>query len=199
MENNLKTHIFVVDDDHCIRDTISLNLEKAGFACTCFENADDCLRKLHVQTCDLLITDVRMPDKNGIELLIEAKRVVPWLPVLLMTSYGDIHLAVKAVKAGAINFVEKPLQWDNFLALIESFLEQHSPDETFRAQCLTKTERVILCLILQGKSNKEIAHLLYRSVRTVEVHRSNIMHKFDVDNVVDLVKRAAAMGLDEAK
>ncbi len=199
MAYNSKTHIYVVDDDSCIRDTVSLNLKKARLGCTCFENADDCLRQLQVQSCDLLITDVRMPGKDGIELLAEVGRLVPWLPVLVMTSYGDISLAVKAVKAGAINFVEKPLQWDNFLALIKSILKQNSLNDTLRGKRLTKTEKVILCLILQGRSNKETAHLLYRSVRTVEVHRSNIMHKLGVDNVVDLVKRAAAMGLDETK
>ena len=197
--NSNKTHIYVVDDDSCIRDTVALYLKEARLGCTCFENAEDCLRQLQVQSCDLLITDVRMPGKDGIELLAEVRRLVPWLPVIVMTSYGDISLAVRAVKAGAANFVEKPLQWDNFLPLIKSILTQNSLNDTLRGKHLTKTEKIILCLILQGRSNKETAHLLCRSVRTVEVHRSNIMDKLDVDNVVDLVKRATAMGFDKTK
>lgn len=195
MRANSKEHIFVVDDDACICDAMSLNLKKAKFECTCFENADDCLEQLHTRSCDLLVTDIKMPDKDGIELLAEAKRMAPWLPVLVMTSYGNIPLAVKAVKAGAESFIEKPLQWENFLELVKSIIKQNEPSDLLRGKLLTETEKIVLRLILQGKSNKAIACILDRSVRTIEVHRSHIMHKLDVDNVVNLVKRAATMGL----
>ena len=136
-----------------------------------------------------------MPDKDGIELLTEAKRIVPWLPVLVMSSYGDIPLAVKAVKAGAEAFIEKPLQWKDFLKLVQSTVNQNYLSNLLIGKPLTRTEKIILHLILESKSNKAIASILNRSVRTVEVHRSHIMRKLDVDNVVDLVKRAATMGL----
>lgn len=193
MRNN---QIFIVDDDPCIRSTIALNLKNERFECTCFENANDCIQQLHMQNCNLLVTDIQMDGKDGIELLIEAKRIIPWLPVLVMTAYGDIPLAVKAVKAGAIDFIEKPLEWDNFLALVRSITDQDSHNP-LKGSLLTKTERIILRLILQDKSNKEIAHTLHRSVRTVEVHRSHIMSKLDVSSVVELVKRVTSMGLVE--
>lgn len=195
MRGNSKAHVFVVDDDACICDAVSLNLKSADFECSCFESADECLKYLHTRDCDLLVTDVKMPDKDGIELLTEAKRIVPWLPVLVMTGYGDIPLAVRAVKAGAASFIEKPLQWEDFLPLVKSIIKQNEPGDLLRGKLLTETEKIVLRFILEGKSNKAIACVLGRSVRTIEVHRSHIMHKFDVDNVVNLVKRAAAMGM----
>ena len=197
MTGNFKAHIFVVDDDRDMLDVVSLILDRAKFECTCFTDADDCLRRLDRRSCDLLITDVKMPGKDGIELLTEAKRIVPWLPVLVMTAYGDIPLAVRAVKAGAIDFIEKPLDPQTLVTIIESELKRSSLVDLLRGKPLTRMEKIILRLILQGRTNKEIAEILNRSVRTVEVHRSHIMHKLDVDNVVELAKRAAAMGLDD--
>ena len=199
MLNNNKAHIFIVDDDSCILSAISASLKNLKFKCICFENADDCLKQLHQQNCDLLITDVQMPGKDGLELLVEAKHIVPWLPVLVMTGYGDIPLAVKAVKAGAVDFIEKPIEWDSFISLVQSVIEQNKPSSSLRGKTLTKTESIILHLILQSKSNKEIAQILHRSIRTVEVHRSNIMKKFNVDSIVELVKRATSMDLDFMK
>ena len=195
MSDKSKAHILVVDDDSCILDSVALFLKKVGFECTCFENADDCLEYLRQQNCSLLITDIKMPGKNGMELLAEVKRIVPWLPVLVMTAYGDVPLAIKAVKAGAVNFIEKPIVWDEFVPLVRSIVKQNDLNNLIKGKPLTKMERVILRLILKGKSNKEIARILNRSVRTVEVHRSHIMRKLDVSNVVELVKQAATMGL----
>ena len=196
MPSKSKAHIFVVDDDSCILDSIALFLKKEEFECTCFENADNCIKYLSQQNCDLLITDVRMPDRDGIELLIEVKRIAPWIPVLVMTSYGGIPLAVEAVKKGAVDFIEKPLEWETFLALVKLIVEKNDLSNFLKGKPLTKTEKTILRLILQSKTNKEVANILCRSVRTVEVHRSHIMHKLDVYSIVDLVKRATAMGLD---
>ena len=196
MRNNFKAKIFIVDDDRCIRDAIALNLKEEHYECTCFENADDCLQQLHTQNCDLLISDIRMPGKSGIELLYEVKRTSPWLPILIISSYGDIPLAVKAVKAGAEDFVEKPLEWEKFLAIVRLVIKQNDLSNVLKGKSLTKMETMILRLILQDKSNKEIAQILHRSVRTVEVHRSHIMHKLEVSSVVELVKRVTVMDLD---
>ena len=194
MQNNLKEHIYVVDDDTCIGQAVVLHLEAVQFKCTYFEKADDCLRQLNQQKCDLLITDLRMPGKDGMELLAEVRRLAPWLPVLVMSAYGDIPLATKAVKAGAVDFVEKPIQWDNFIATVRTILKQNTPTNSLRNKPLTKTEKIVLQLILQNKSNKESAYILSRSIRTIEVHRSNIMKKFDASSVVELVKKAMSIG-----
>jgi len=128
------------------------------------------------------------------ELLAEVRRIAPWLPVLVMSAYGDIPLATKAVKAGAVDFVEKPIQWDSFIATVRTILKQNTPTNPLRSKPLTKTEKIVLQLILQNKSNKESAHILSRSIRTIEVHRSNIMKKFDASSVVELVKKAMSIG-----
>ena len=195
MARKHKGYIFVVDDDRCIRDLVALTLEVSGYKCTCFADADSCLEQLRVDKCDLLLTDVRMPEKGGIELLVDVKRTVPWMPVLVMTSYADIPMSVEAVKSGAFNFIEKPLDGQMLLDAVECALRECDLTSILRGKVLTKTEAVILNLILQGKSNKGIAHILHRSVRTIEDHRNHIMRKMDVDNVVDLVKRATAMGM----
>ena len=195
MAKKYKAHIFIVDDDSCICDLVSLTLEGMGYKCSCFEDADSCLERLAVDKCDVLLTDVRMPEKGGIELLVEVKRSLPWLPVLMMTSYADIPMSVEAVKAGAFNFIEKPLDGQMLLDAVETALRESDLTNILKGKLLTKTEAVILNLILQGRSNRGIGHILHRSVRTIEDHRNHIMRKLDVDNVVDLVKRATAMGM----
>ncbi len=195
MAKKYKAHIFIVDDDSCICDLVSLTLEGMGYKCSCFEDADSCLERLAMDKCDVLLTDVRMPEKGGIELLVEVKRSLPWLPVLMITSYADIPMSVEAVKAGAFNFIEKPLDGQMLLDAVETALQESDLTNIFRGKLLTKTEAVILNLILQGRSNRGIAHILHRSVRTIEDHRNHIMRKLDVDNVVDLVKRATALGM----
>lgn len=192
-----KPQIFVVDDDSCIRDSLCLYLKNSQFDCICFESAESSLQSLHQQKCDLLITDIVMPGKTGLDLLDEFKRVAPWVPVLVMTSYSNVPIAIKAVKSGAEDFVEKPLDMTNFISLVKTIISENDGNNLLRGDVLTKTEKIILRLVLQGKANKEIANLLHRSVRTVEVHRSHIMHKLDVHNVVDLVRRVDAMDLIE--
>lgn len=191
-------HIFFVDDEPAIRRSVSRTLERSGCKVSCFANAADCLKQLRMQSCDLLITDVRMPGMDGIELVRRAKRIIPWLPILVITGYGDIPMAVEVVKAGAMEFIEKPLQKQSFLASVQTALKQQELGNLLKGKSLTKKELAILRLILQGRNNKEIAQILHRSIRTVEDHRRHIMRKLDVDNVVNLVKRAAIMGLVES-
>ena len=195
MINSTEQHIFFVDDESKVCKAVSRTLEQLGSKVSCFACAADCLEQLRSQTCDLLITDVKMPEMDGIELLAEAKRTVPWLQVLVITGYGDIPMAVRALKAGASNFIEKPLDRQSFLSVVEFLLKRNAWADPLLGKLLTKTERIVLRFILKGKSNKEIAYLRNRSIRTIEDQRSHIFHKFGVDNLVDLTKRAAEMGL----
>jgi FixJ family two-component response regulator len=195
MTNIAKQHIFFVDDEPGIRDVVSETLEELGSKVSCFTNAADCLEQLYRQKCDLLITDVKMPEMNGIELLTEAKRLAPWVPVLVITGYGNIPTAVTALKTGAVDFIEKPLHKETFLRKVTSILQQSTSTHTHTGKSLTKSEKRILKLIIEGKSNKEIADLLNRSIRTIEVHRAHGMHKLGVDNLRDLIKRATGMEL----
>jgi FixJ family two-component response regulator len=138
-----------------------------------------------------------MPGIDGIELLNQVKKIAPWIPVIVMTGYADIPKAVHAVKSGAFDFIEKPFEVEKFIEIVKLALKQDQFYDSDIGKALTRTEKIILKLILNGKSNKGIAYTLHRSERTIEVHRSHIMRKLNVDNVVDLVKRASSLSLEE--
>ena len=143
---------------------------------------------------DVIVLDVLLPGMSGIEVLAEAQRTAPWLPVIVMTSYADVPMSVEALKAGAYDFIEKPLKTEEFLGVVKLALRQTEMESPLIGKSLTKTERIVLRLILQGMCNRRIAYVLQRSERTVEVHRGHVMQKLGVDNIVDLVKRATFMG-----
>ncbi len=193
MPNIPKQCIFFVDDEPKIQQLVGDTLKKAGFKVSCFAGAADCLEKLRTDRCDLLIADVKLPGMSGLELLAEVKRFFPSLSVVVITGYGDIPMAVRAMKAGAVDFIEKPFEKQTLLSAVKFALEPITATDPLLRRGLTRAEMRVLRLILDGKSNKEAARVLHRSISTVEVHRKHIMRKFGVDNIVDLVKRATSM------
>ena len=195
MENTAEKHIYFLDDEPTIREAVRETLEDSNFKVTCFGTPTECLTRLHSAKCDLLITDLKMPEKNGIELLMDIKHLAPWIPVLMITGYGDIPTAVKAMQAGAADFIEKPLDKKNLVRKVRSILQKNVSSHPDLGNSLTRTEKRILQLVVHGKSNKQIGNLFHRSARTIEVHRAHIMHKLGVDNLVDLIRRVASMGL----
>jgi len=198
MANIAKKHIFFIDDERKLCEVVCETLEEYDFEVEYFTHAAACLDKLRSQeACDLLITDLKMPEMDGIQLLTEARRISPWMPVLIITGYGDIPTAVVAMKAGAVDFIEKPLDRESFLHKVNSILQQSPSIHKYTGKPLTDAEKRVLRMVVEGKSNKEIAFLIHRSIRTVEVHRARLMHKLNVDNLIDLVKRAVEMGLVE--
>jgi two-component system response regulator TtrR len=192
-------HIFFVDDEPAVCRSASLTLRRSGYEVSCFPDAEHCLQRLQMRDCDLLVTDVRMPGIDGIELVRRAKSIVPWMPILVVTGYADIQMAVRAVKAGASEFIEKPLQKQSFLSAVQMLLKQQDLGNLLKGKSLTKKEMVVLRLILRGNSNRKMAQILHRSIRTIEDHRRNVMRKLDVDSVVELVKRAVVLGLTGKK
>ena len=190
-----KQSVFVVDDEPGVCEAIRETLEAPDIKVTCFNSGVECIGQLRRHKCDLLITDLKMPQMDGVELLTKARTIAPWLPVLMITGYGDIPTAVKAVKAGVVDFIEKPLVKKSFVRQVKSLLQESVNLNAHVGTPLTRGETRVLKLIVEGGSNKDIANLLHRSVRTVEVHRSRVMEKLGVENIIDLVKRAATMGL----
>ena len=190
--------IFFVDDEPQVCKAVSQTLSTIG-ECRVYsyEDPKECLAELKRRSrCNLVITDVNMPELDGIAFLQEIKNVRPQLDVLLVTGYGDIPMAVRAVKAGALDFIEKPLDEATFLPIVKAALEKSGPGipaEDF----LTRAEIVVLKEIAKGKSNKQIAATLNRSVRTIENHRYRLMRKMEASNMVDLVKKAIKMGVCE--
>lgn len=197
MAQDNASHVFFVDDEPKIREVVGETLEQLDLKITCFANGPECLKQMEIRRCDLLITDLKMPGMDGLELMKKAKELAPWMPVLVITGYGDIPLAVRTVKSGAVDFIEKPLEKETFLRKVSSILQQTSSFKKYLGKPLTRSESTILKHVIDGKSNREIANELHRSVRTIEVHRSRIMQKFGVESLVELIKRAAVMGLVE--
>lgn len=198
MSTNPQT-VFVVDDEASIRKAVTRTLRELDVQVLSFGSAEECLRVIPSRQCNLLITDIKMPEMDGMELLKRVKGIAPWLPVLMVTGFGDIPQAVKALKMGASDFIEKPLERDSFLTSVRKLLEKSGQVDALLGQTLTKAERRILHFLITGQSSKEIAKQLFRSVRTVELHRQHIMRKMGVKNVVELVQRVNSMGLDFAE
>jgi two-component system response regulator TtrR len=198
MMNSNNQHIFLVDDEANVLQVTAGTLEQLGVRVSCFANAAVCLEHLRSRTCDLLIADLKMPEMGGIELLRHARLVAPSLPILIITGYGDVPMAVEAIKAGAVDCIEKPLDKKSFVEKIQSILRKNGNHiDAHAEEPLTVSEKRVLRLVIDGKSSNEIANLLNRSKRTIEVHRARVMRKLGVDNLIDLVKRTAAMGLVE--
>lgn len=201
MKITQQTNIFFVDDEAGIRKIVKLVLEEELSCCvSCFENAVDCLKVLNdkQEQCSVLITDIRMPGIGGMELLTEVRQIRPLLPVLIITGHGDVPLAVKALKAGAWDFIEKPLDQQVLLSAVETALKQSAKVEKLTGEPLTVSETSILQLISEGKSNADMAQSLHRSIRTVERHRYQLMHKLKVSSPAELTKVALALGLISA-
>lgn len=193
-----KKVIFVVDDEPGVLKALSLTLKQLkDTTVVAFESAGQCLLRLAVGDCDMIITDVNMPDMDGIEMLKEVRKQRPALPVLLITGYGDIPMAVKALKLGAADFIEKPLDEEFFLSVVKDTLEDSYDHEGLIGRGLTNSEIKILKFISEGRTNKDIAFSLRRSTRTIENHRHKIMRKLNAESTAELVKFAIKMGLDK--
>lgn len=183
--------IFLVDDEPGVSQAIAVTLQREKYQVHCFNAAEECLNVLASEECDLLITDINMPGINGIELLNRAQNICPFLPLLAITGYGNVQIAVGAIKAGAVDFIEKPLEREAFLTKVKAAVEQSVRNKLKQNNGLTATESRILELIVTGKCNKEIARMLHRSIRTVEDHRHNIMRKIGAVNIVELVQKVS--------
>jgi two-component system response regulator FixJ len=195
MADAMRQHVFILDDEPQVGEVIRRILEGAGVKVSCFCEPAVCLAALRPQTCHLLITDLRMPEMDGMEVLAKVKRIAPWIPVLMVSAYGDVQTAVKAVKEGATDFIEKPLEKGNLIHKVYSTLQEIAFPDSSLGKPLSSAEMSVLSLVLDGKSSKEIARLLHRSTRTIEWHRSHLMQKLNAENMLDLAKRATALGL----
>ncbi|HEX9701842.1 MAG TPA: response regulator transcription factor [Rhodospirillales bacterium] len=191
--------VYIVDDNDGVRETLQLLFESIDQAVRSFASAHEFLSAYPVGQPGCLIADVRMPGMSGLELHEEMRRRTIDLPVIFITGYGDIEMAVTAMKAGAVDFIAKPYKEQELLdrvqkAVSRSIEQRRQSDETGRARVqlarLTPRERQVLDLIVAGEPNKRIAHRLELSLKTIEFHRANIMKKLEVRSVAELVKMA---------
>jgi len=194
--------VFVVDDDPGIRDSLAMLLESSGSAAKCYDSAAAFLASEAPNVRGCLIADVQMPDMNGLQLQNELVARRSPLAVIIMTGHGDIPVAVQAMKAGALDFLEKPFDDDVLLDSVRRALDSASSAasqadaikdaQTHLAQ-LTDREREVMDLIVAGKANKVIAYELSISPRTVEIHRSRVMEKMGAGNLADLVRKVLSL------
>ena len=191
--------VFIVDDEPSTLRVIAEEMELLGCRPHCFTRAKDCIAMLPGELCHLLITDIHMPGMDGLNLLELLRCKYPWIPVIVITGHGDVPRAVRAIKTGAVEFIEKPLERSIFLESVKKILGRYALDDIKSGEPLTKNERKVLRLILAGESNKEVAEHLGRSLRTAELHRSNIMHKFNAKSIAELVQKTAHIDLIEEK
>ncbi|HWA04584.1 MAG TPA: response regulator FixJ [Rhizomicrobium sp.] len=195
--------VFVVDDDGAVRDALGLSLKMAGHAVEVFESAAAFLASGAHSRRGCLITDIRMPDMDGLELQQELVRRKSTMPVIVITGHGDVPLAVRAMKAGAGDFLEKPFPRDALLAAVKRALdaEERAAQSALdgkemrnRLGTLTPREREVFDLVVAGKQSKTIAHELGASPRTIEVHRGRVMRKMKAGSLQELVRMALAAG-----
>ncbi|ACK50770.1 two component transcriptional regulator, LuxR family [Methylocella silvestris BL2] len=191
--------VHLIDDDEAVRQALGFLLMASGYAVRVYESAAVFIEGLAEAQPGCVVTDVRMPEVDGIKLLRLMKAKRSRLPVIVMTGHADVPLAVEAMKAGAVDFLEKPFDDESLLAAIRLALDRQARDAriedefaTIRARLehLSPREREVLDGLVAGLPNKSIAYDLKISPRTVEVHRANVMTKMGAASLSDLVRMA---------
>lgn len=205
IESNKQPAVFVVDDDEAMRDSIVCLLESENLPCRMFGDAGAFLEFCEPGQPGCLLLDIRMPGMSGMELLAHLKANGFLLPVIIITGHGDVPLAVRALKSGAFDFVQKPFGAQDLLDKVHAALEQVLEDHRknlkqdilrSRFDALTGREREIMELVVSGDSSKMVAMKLGISSKTVDIHRSNIMKKLDVQTIAELVHVRLALRND---
>jgi two-component system response regulator FixJ len=199
--------VYVVDDDDAIRDSLAALLESHGYVTRCFDSGQAFMAADADSGSGCVLLDVRMPDIDGLTIQKSlAERNFP-LPVIIITGHGDVPMAVKAMKDGAFDFIEKPFTDDSLTASVEAAIAHGADARASRKTSLrangadafaplTPRERDVLMQLLEGQPNKIIAYNLGISARTVEVHRARVMEKTGAKSLSHLVRMALAAGID---
>ena len=196
--------VYVIDDDDAVRHSLEFLLKTAGIEVRGFESAKAFLEMLPRIKTGCIITDVRMPEITGIDLLRRVKESGLDIPVIVITGHGEISLAVEAMKIGAVDLLEKPFDDDLLLASVRSALNKEANTAKHRAEvadlhdklaALSNRERQVLEGLVVGKANKVIAFDLGISPRTVEIYRANLMTKMAANSLSDLVRMAMTAGI----
>ena len=197
-------YVYVVDDDEGVRDALSGLLEARGYLCRTFSSAQQFLEVAPTLRQGCLIADIRMPGMDGLELQQLLVGRALHFPLIVITGHADVPLAVRAMKAGALDFIQKPFSANTILESTKTAMSRFAEPEQANAmaaearaclQTLTQREREVLQGLLTGMPNKTIAHELGISPRTVEIHRARVMEKMRARSLSELVRLGLAAGL----
>lgn len=195
--------VYVIDDDEAVRKSLTFMLRSAGMLVRTYEGAEEFLRDAELLAPGCVITDMRMPEMDGLELMRRLRSAKLPLPTIMMSGHGDVAMAVEAMKLGAVDFIEKPFREED---LFKSIAQAQAADMTPRIEpgaapdsdvfaVLTAREREVLKCVVGGLTNKEIAREFDISPRTVEAHRAHVMSKVGASSLSDLVRMAIQAGL----
>ena len=199
---NSKPTVFVVDDDQAMRNSLKWLIESVGVLVENFASADDFLARYQPSRTGCMVLDVRMPGMSGLELLEQLEQRGINVPVIVITGHGDVPMAVRAMKGGAIDFIEKPFNDEVLLDAIRralAFSEEQCSQQVEnlqiaqRLQHLTPREHEVMEMVTDGKSNKEIANALGVSAKTIEAHRARVMEKMQAGSLAELVRMVLAV------
>jgi len=198
--NNTETKqstVYVVDDDDAMRESLTWLIESVGLNVETYASADEFLESYYPGRPGCVLLDVRMPGMSGLELQGHLQKQQVTVPVIMITGHGDVPMAVRAMKSGAIDFIEKPFNDEQLLESIRNALaidDTRRDEQSFKAEVasrlaqLTPRESEVMDMVTAGKSNKEIANSLGVSAKTVEAHRAKVMEKMEAGSLAELVR-----------
>jgi FixJ family two-component response regulator len=203
--NEVTPIVFVVDDDDAVRQALTRLIRSAGYDVEGFGSASEFLAcGPHTQRTACLVLDVQLPDLNGLDLQHELNAASALLPIIFITGHGDIAMTVRAMKAGATDFLAKPIGDTDLLCAIETALRNSSQAVTSRIELdsirgrlarLTPREREVLALLVEGRLNKQVACELGITEKTIKVHRARVMEKMEAHSLVELARIADKVGI----
>lgn len=201
---NQELTVFIVDDNQSVRALLTDLMDSVGIKVQSYATASGFLSDYSAERLGCLVLDIRMPGMSGLELQQELNRREAILPIILMSGHGDIPMAVQAIREGALDFIQKPFRNQELLDLVNQALkicdkQQNKQQQTLSVKQqihnLTSREHQVMQMIVDGKTNKLIAIDLKLSQRTIEVHRSNVMHKLEAQSLADLVRIVTQSGM----
>jgi FixJ family two-component response regulator len=197
--------VFVVDDEPSVRTGLTRLLKSAGYAVESFASAREFLDRLNFDDCaGCAVLDVSMPGLNGLDLQLELKAFALPISIIFITGHGDIPMSVRAMKAGAVDFLAKPVHDDDLLGAIKTAMTRNAEELgrhavlrelQRRASTLTPREREVMSLVVRGRLNKQVADELGTVEKTIKVHRARVMEKMQVTSLADLVVAAEKLGV----
>jgi FixJ family two-component response regulator len=191
--------VFIVDDDDAVLDSLRMLMKSVGLATECYSSAADFLEEYDPDRSGCLVLDIRMPGMSGIDLQERLASMHSMLPIIFITGHGDVQMAVHAMQAGAVDFIQKPFSDQALLDRIQQTVKQDLSNRELlskraeimqRVESLTPREKEVMGMVTAGKANKVIAIDLEVSERTVEIHRARVMQKMEADSLPHLVRMA---------